>query len=202
MRVVCTNCGSETGPAFWVTVAALGVAAIALFVAFREHRVFMRELGARAKFRLIPSVPGSSEPGYTISTDADAVQVRVVFGLKNDGNKAATATILNALVGRENVVSLRWCGPNGEDLDSVPQSGETREDFDGDGDEIPAWWLPLDVPRVAKRPYYVKYFAFLVAVPTEGEATVPVRLKAQADELPDDVDETVQTLKVRIVRAA
>ena len=162
----------------------------------------MRELGARAKFRLIPSVPGASEPGYTIRTDANNVQVHVVFGLKNDGNKAATATIPHALVGRENVVSLRWCGPNGEDLDSVPQAGETSEDFDGAGHEIPAWWLPLDVPRVAKRPYYVRYFAFLVAVPTAGEVTVPVRLKAQADEMPDDVDETVETLKVRVVGAA
>ena len=146
MRVVCANCGSETGPAFWVTVAALVVAAIALFIAFREHRVFMRELGARAKFRLIPSVPGASEPGYTIRTDANNVQVRVVFGLKNDGNKAATATILNVLVGRENVVSLRWCGPNGEDLDSVPQAGETSEDFEGPGTRSPPggfrWMCP------------------------------------------------------------
>ena len=58
------------------------------------------------------------------------------------------------------------------------------------------------MPRVAKRPYYVRYFAFLVAVPTAGEVTVPVRLKAQADEMPDDVDETVETLKVRVVGAA
>ncbi len=55
------------------------------------------------------------------------------------------------------------------------------------------------MPRVAKRRYYVRYFAFLVAVPTAGEVTVPVRLKAQADEMPDDVDETVETLKVRVV---
>jgi hypothetical protein len=56
---------------------------------------------------------GSSEPGYTIRTDATNVQVRVVFGLKNDGNRAATATVLNALVGQESVIGLRWCGPNG-----------------------------------------------------------------------------------------
>lgn len=160
----------------------------------------MRELGARAKFHLIPSVPGSSEPGYTIRTDATSVQVRVVFGLKNDGDKAATATILNALVGRDNVESLRWCGPKGEDLDSAPQAGETREDFEGDGNEMPALWLSLDVPRVAKRPYHERHFAFFVAVPTGGEVTVPVRLKAQADELPDDVDEAVDTLKVRVMR--
>ena len=97
--MVCTNCGSDTGPAFWATVAAVIVAAIALVIAFREHRVFMRGMGARAKFRVIPSVAGASEPGYTIRTEADTVQVRVVFGLKNDGDKAATATVLNAVVG-------------------------------------------------------------------------------------------------------
>jgi hypothetical protein len=199
--VSCTNCGGDTGPAFWVTVLALIVAAVALFIAFREHRAFMREVGARARFRLIPSVVGSSEPGYTMRTDETNVEVRVVFGLKNDGNKAATATVLNALVGRESVVSLRWCGPNGEDLDSAPQADTTREDFEANGNEVPAWWLPLDVPRVAKRPYYMKYFTFLVAVPTAGEVTVPVRLKAQADELPDDQDEAVKTLTVRVVRA-
>ena len=196
MRVVCSNCG-DVGPEFWVTLAALLVAAGALGIAFREHRVFMRELAARAKFRLIPSIDGA-DADNTIRTNADSIQVRGVFGLKNDGDKAAGTTVLNVLVSRT-AHDLRWCGQQGEDLSDAPKAGNTLEDF-GDGHEVAAYWLAWDVPRVARRPYYVKHFAFWVDVPRAGEVIVPVRMKAQADELPDDIDEEVETLQVRIVR--
>jgi hypothetical protein len=132
--------------------------------------------------------------------------VRVVFGLKNEGDKAATTTILNALVAQEHVVSLRWCGPNGEEIDGSPPSGHTVENFedndDGhdEGKKIAAHWITLELTRVAKRPYYVRYFEFNVAVASANEAVIPVRLKAEADELPDDVREATQTLLVRVVR--
>ena len=99
------------------------------------------------------------------------MRVRVVFGLKNDGDNSATATIVNALVGRDNVVSLRWCGHNGEDLDSVPQPkrGDQRR-FRGGRKRDPRLVASAQGAPVAKRAYYVRYFALPVAVPTSGDA--------------------------------
>lgn len=78
----------------------------------------------------------------------------------------------------------------------------TEEKLTGpDGTEYDAKFLSRTVPRVGTKPHHVVYFQFYVDTRQPGDsAEVPVRVKVQADEIPDDIEEYVVDHVVRVER--
>lgn len=155
MTVECSNCGG-IGPEFWLSLAALLLAGVAGWYAKRsadstaealslardevnmaktEHAEFLRQLRARARFRLLPRplYPEPDDDGV-IRVDASTVRVLVEFGLKNVGDRAAGETVLNVLAPRS-VSNFRWSGPRGEETppDAKPAADTPEELTDADG---------------------------------------------------------------------
>jgi hypothetical protein len=212
MQVNCSNCGG-IGPEFWLALGAFIVSLGALWfskvasdaanqdlaMARQEHREFLTQLQARARFKLRIRVPRADDDGvYRVA--AASANITAEIGLKNDGTRAATATLLNVMVPRS--VPVRWCGPNGEELPDVAGPAETGECLmDATGKEQPAHFLSFEIPRVGRRPHYVKFFRLSVsAVPPPGEElSIPIKVTADADELPDDEPELSGTLMLRVV---
>jgi hypothetical protein len=219
VSVECSNCGG-LGTEFWLSLVALLLAAVAGWYAKRsadhaseavalardevemareEHNEFLRELRARARFRLSLSTWPEPDEDGVIREDATVVGVRVEVVLRNEGDRAAGETVLNVigpeLVWRE----FRWCGPNGEELpDALPPAPAPEELTDNDGRVWPARYLKLTLPRVSRRSPYARYARVSVEVPSDGVTSVPVRVTAQADELPDDVHEESERLMIRV----
>jgi hypothetical protein len=99
--------------------------------------------------------------------------------------------------------SLTWSGPLGEDLAERSTPATTDERLtDPTGATTLAVFLALELPRVARRPHYVKFARLQFDVPLGGERWIPVRFTAQADELPDDVDELSVRRTLRILHAS
>jgi hypothetical protein len=166
-----------------------------------EHNEFLRQLQARARFRLVPRpiYPQPDKDGV-LRSDATTVTMRVEIGLKNHGDRAARETVINVLAPRH-LESLRWSGPNGEKLAEAnpAPSGETLTDADGHVHD--AQYLALILPSVTRRSVYVRYFVFDVELPRDGITSVPVRVTAEADELPDDELEPTEHLMLRVARS-
>ena len=69
------------------------------------------------------------------------------------------------------------------------------------GSPVESQWLTIELPRVGRKPHHAIFVAFSAPSPERGEeTTVQLRIKAQADELPDDIDEYVIEHDVRIGR--
>ncbi|MEK6276938.1 MAG: hypothetical protein AABM29_02860 [Actinomycetota bacterium] len=192
-------------PAFFFGAGGLVIAAIGLGITIARHRDERRERRARARFRVtLTPHPGRANWGGLILTEGNVMNVRVVVGIKNVGDRAAGATLVNVLV-PDHLESVRWCGPNGEDHPDGPGSTAPASGWDvlKDGErDYPAKYLSRTIPEVGIKPHYALYFTFHVNVPDpgQGEARVPVRAKVQADEIPEDVDEYVEELVVRVAR--
>jgi hypothetical protein len=223
VTVECSNCG--VGAELWVALASLVVAVASVIVALRaardskrsadatdravalahdevemarkEHDEFLRGLRARARFRLSLRSRPEPEDGV-ISVDASTVQVRVEIGLKNEGDRAAGETVLNVVAPRH-VLDFRWCGPQGEAVPDAGPPAETPEELsDAQGRAWPGQYLSKILPRVTRRSHYATFVSLGIVVPRTGERSVPVKVTAQADELPDDVDEAVEHLMIRV----
>jgi len=198
VKFECTNCAG-IGPEFWITLGALAIAAGALVIAFREHREYMKQLQARARFTLRLRPLRADDDGV-IHTKGSKAYVIVEIGLKNDGNRAAGPTVINVVAPRH-LETLRFCGPSGEELPATQAPAEAAETLvDAQGGRMSSKFLSTELPRVSLRPHYLKFARFPVDVPDQGEANVPLRVTAQADELPDDVSEVSERLLVRVVR--
>jgi hypothetical protein len=217
MPVECSNYGA-IGPEFWLSLAALLLAGVAGWYAKRsadaadaavglareevkmaraEHEEFMRQLRARARFRLaLRTTPAPDDDGV-IRENATVVNVRIEVILKNEGERAAGDTVVNVVAPRH--VGLRWCGPRGEQLADATPAAETPEELaDADGRTWSGEYLKLTFPSVTRRAAYSRFAALSVEVPREGVRSVPLKVTAQADELPDDVDEEVECLMIRV----
>ena len=197
-RVIeCTNCGDGAGLQFWVTVGALMIAFLALMMNFVQFREFLRRSRARAKFRLTLTAP-YADPDGVIRTEGNAMTLRVQVGIKNEGSLAAGETVVNVLVPRW-LDMAGWCGPNGEELERRPSLAETSERLrDSSGTEHEAKYLTKTLPRIGTKPGHVLYFMGFTDVPAEGRKEIPMRLKVQADEIPDDVEEYVEDVIIGI----
>ena len=134
-------------------IAALLVALGALAMAWREHRVFIKRLKARARLEVTLRVvqpPGVR--GGLVEIDGTAGTIIIEVGLRNYGERAAGATTVNVLFPER--ADVRWCGPRGEDMGpesnrSIP-SGETL-DVANQTEPPRAWYLTKQSPRVSLR---------------------------------------------------
>lgn len=217
------------GADFWVAISSAAVALIGVIVAVvaavharraaaaadesvslakdeltmarREHEVFLKELTARARFDLTLKSPQADDDGV-IRTEGSGMWPRLEIGIANLGNKAAGPTTLNVLLPRH-LEYARWCGPMGEDIPDVAPPADTAEVLpDGQGGEVPAMYLTEVLPRVGRRDHPVRWVRFSVHVPDSGQMTIPLRVRASADELSDDESEPLVDVLLRIERAA
>jgi hypothetical protein len=60
-----------------------------------------------------------------------------------------------------------------------------------DGSEVEASYLTKTVDRVGTKPGHVLNLMCFADVPQTGRREIPFRVKAQADEIPNDIDEYV-----------
>jgi hypothetical protein len=138
-------------------------------------------------------------------TDADTQHTRIGIGVKNVGEKAAGQTLLNVVIPRS-LPFARWAGPSGEEMPDGTRMADTPELLpDETGNEtISSKFLASTFDRIGLRPHYEKFVQFPVELPSResglSQTTVPVRVRVQADELPDDVDEHVVDYTVHVVR--
>lgn len=56
----------------------------------------------------------------------------------------------------------------------------------------------MTLPRVTRRSNYARFFVLNVEVPRTGVTSVPLRLTADADEVPDDAPEETEYLMIRV----
>jgi hypothetical protein len=197
----CTNCGGPTWQ-FLIAIAALAIAGCSLYVSLRQHGVFMRELRARAKFQLTATTVHASHDGL-LRSDASLINPIVEIGLKNTGDRVARTTVINVLVPR-GIGYFTRCGSDGGDLPGGASQVHTGTDETltaADGTEVPAQWIAWDYPRISLKTAIVMYVRFVCGIPEEGsEQVTPMRIKAQADELPDGHDEEIIEHQVRVAR--
>jgi hypothetical protein len=199
--IECTNCGGGGNDLqFFVTLGALLIAAIALAMNFVQFREYLRGLRARAEFTVTLHLAGADSDGVR-RTKAGKTAVRVAVGIKNEGKKAAGETLVNALVPR-NLENVRWSGPGGQQIDEPKMTTPTDEKLVGpDGMEYEAKYLVRTLPRVGTKPHHLVHFQFYAETRRPGDSVViPVRVKVQADEIPDEIEDYVEDLSVRVER--
>lgn len=180
---------------------------IALGISFSEHREFLATLRARANFVGTVKFPQADDDGEgpiaTYITTGTGGQVIIEVGLKNNGQRAATVTVFNLVVPAWAKSRLRWTGARGEELGEPSRVAPTDELLiDPTGATTESVYLALELPRVARRPHYVKFAALQFDVPVGGQRWIPIRFTAQADELPDDVEELSLRRTLRILHAS
>jgi hypothetical protein len=203
--IECSNCGA--GAALWVAVAAVGVASCALWISAREHREFMRHVRARARFDFSFKVGNyeSSTRERVIEASSSSIRPVVRLRIGNYGDAAASSVLLNVLL-PISVEGLRWCGPNGEELASSKAGPPVAADYqlhDHVGAPVRAQHLVAEWFRVPRKGGAVFFFCFTLPLPRSGaEVRVPINAVAQADEIPDEVDEYEGSFEVRARRVS
>jgi hypothetical protein len=202
MKVECTNCGG-VGPAFWLTLGALSIAAIALYFNFRQYREFARRLNARARFRVTLGVVDADDEGIRRTpSNTTTCWTRVSIGIKNVGDLAANQTVINVLL-PQYIEEARWCGAKGQERNEKNElvaAGKGDVVIDDKGNEIPAVYIALVIDRIGTKPDHVVYFQMPIDCSFTHEPVVPVRVKVQADEIPDEIEEYEESILVRVAR--
>jgi hypothetical protein len=181
----------------WLTVVGTLLGAGTLYFAVARWRDARRTKRARAKFDVTLRVLDGVGVDGVRKTRTSRKVVHVEVGNSNTGNREAGRTVVNVLA-PASLPRLRWSGPGGEerkDLDPpAPIPSETLTD--ADGREHPARYLYRELPGVRLRPGNVCHFSFTMKA---GWDSVPLLVKVQADELPEDVPEVIAHLMVRAV---
>jgi hypothetical protein len=180
------------------TDKAVALARDEVNMAKTEHAEFLRQLQARARFELTVRPTPEPENGV-IRVDATEVQLRLRILLRNVGDRAASESVINVVAPVGLVGELRWCGPGGEQKRDASPPADTPETLtDAEGQTWPARYLSMTFPKVTRRSVYLTFATMSVQVPREGERSVPIRVTAEADELPDDEPEASERLMIRV----
>lgn len=134
-----------------------------------------------------------------IRVDATMATVRLEILLKNDGDRAAGETVLTVIGPVGLVGDFRWSEPRGELKSNATPPADTPETVtDAEGREWPGPYLSVTIPLVTRRTPAAAYVILTVEVPRDGVRSVPIRVTADADELPDDEPEASERLMVRV----
>ncbi|HLI75481.1 MAG TPA: hypothetical protein VKV02_00950 [Acidobacteriaceae bacterium] len=116
------------------------------------------------------------------------------IGIHNDGDGAAGLTNIDVLL-PATIRQFAWCDGDGKPLDTPGTPIETDEKLSRESGETPAVWINKEIRRVSTRGGVVCHFKFLVE---RNERCLPIRIKAQCDELPDDKEEERQNFELKI----
>jgi hypothetical protein len=205
VHVICTNC-SVRG-ADWVAltgVIAAVIAAICAFVALAwsrsEHNEFLRRLRVRARFvitlKAITNAPAvdSDDPLAVSAPIGRGFEQVFEIGLSNEGDGVAESTVVNVLV-PASVAGFGWTTAGGRMASDQRDARETEEKLTQGDREVPAKWIAYEVPRVSTRTPVLLHFTLTVDAVVQR---LPIRVKAQCDQLPDDVFETIEDFELRV----
>jgi hypothetical protein len=124
-------------------------------------------------------------------TDVSGAYARLEIGLSNVGDRAAGPTTINVLI-PGGVRDFRWASSSGELYGAAAtMTAETLG-----GDHRPSQWLSQEIPRVRLRTPELRWVQFQVE--RGGLADIPIRVKAQSDDLPEDDGEKVLNFTVEV----
>lgn len=205
IHFICTNCSAHGTD--WVALIGVIVAVVAVICAFvalawsrSEHNEFLRRLRARARFvitlQAITNAPAvdTDDPLAVSASIGQPFDQVFEIGLSNIGDCAAGPTAVNVLV-PANVAGLGWTTAGGTMASHQRDARETDETFTRRDGEVPAKWIAYEVPRVSTRTPVLLHFKLTVGAFVQS---VPIRVKAQCDELPDDVFEKIGDFELRV----
>ncbi|HEX5308065.1 MAG TPA: hypothetical protein VFW38_03185 [Solirubrobacteraceae bacterium] len=187
-----------------VGVVAAVIAAVCAFVALAwsrsEHNEFLRRMRARARFvitlQAIMSEPAVEvdDPLAVSAAAGQAFEQMLEIGLTNTGDGAAGPTVVNVLVPAYVRVFV-WTTAGSRVTSDQRDSRETEETLTQGDREVPSRWISCEVPRVSTRTPVLLHFRLNVDAFAQR---VPVRVKVQCDELPDDVYEVVKDFELTV----
>lgn len=192
------------------TWVQLGIASLALLVAAAgltfnglQFKQWNKELKARAKFDLSVSVRGEEGGQLELPPDTQVAECLVRVAVTNDGERAATTTLMNFLAPAF-VESIHWVTSSGVRLKGATEAAPAQEDevLTEPGQTTPyaAEYLDFEVDRIGRNSIFEVHVLMKVRIPSSNEIRVPVRATASADEIPDDVPEYEKDLLVVIQR--
>lgn len=183
LPVHCQNCGGgDTLSVVGLIIAgaAFVVALFALYIAAREHREFMKQLRARARFDL--TIGMNRFDGDVHETEASTTVMVFFVGLSNVGDKAASETVLNVHT-PASFGQLLWGTQTGE------SSSERRGIPTGDtltmpdGEEVGAQMISRTFQRLSLRGR-TEFWFMVDGVPVP--CVLPIGVVVNSDDLPDD----------------
>jgi hypothetical protein len=195
--------GTGTDPialaALIVAVVAAVFAGVSVYWAHSEHIEFLKRLRARAKLRVQLTAienpaPGTDDPLAVAAEPGHEFDQIFRIGIANDGDSAAGATSIDVLV-PATVRNFEWCDGAGRPLDQQDTPIDTGEKLPRESGEAPAIWISKEIRRVSTRGGVVCHFKLLV---DRNERCLPIRIKAQCDELPDDIEEECQDFELKV----
>lgn len=201
----CTNCSGNGGTP-WLSIAIAAIALVATLIAlgmnYFQFREFNRSLKARARFRITLSVANGVDGVRWTPPNTNTAYVVIGIGIKNVGDKAAGETLINALYPAQ-IREARWSSPDGGDAEfkGTPLPAEDGDVVidPTDGTEYQARYLARTISRIGTKPHTLVHMKFPVDnMRMNDEVRVPIRVKVQADEIPDDVVEYEETMTVLV----
>lgn len=171
-------------------------------IAREEHEVFLKELRARAVLDVglrVANYPVA--PDGAVEVEATSCFPRIEIGITNRGDKAARDVILNALV-PAHTQAVRWAAAGGQEIPAGGVTLPTAETLDHpDGGPQAAIYLEKTLSRVSRRPNgHVVYFQLHADIPHQGEAAIPIRVRVDCDDLPDDQADVTIDMLLRLRR--
>jgi hypothetical protein len=190
-----------------VALAAWRVSHRSLQIARDEHRVFLKQINARADFDLTIDIVDRHLPDDgAIESSEEEIELKWQLGIENSGDKAALSALINFLVPTDISASLAWITQNGLSVpDPHRQHGpmSTAEELPAaDGTRHPAHYLVKEVPRISLRGARVGFATAQIKTPANPgeERIVPVSFRVESDDLPDDVEDRRIELETTIRR--
>jgi hypothetical protein len=199
LPVRCLNCGGDSHSLAVLSViiaaAAFVVAVFALVIAAREHKVFMKQLRARARFEV--TIGTDRFDGDVYETDANTtVTMTLRVGISNVGDKAAGETVVNVLT-PASFGELVWSTRSGQRIPAAERGMPTGDTLTmPDGEEVGAQMIFHTIQRVSMRGRREVWF-MVDAVPVP--CVVPVAVGVNSDDLPED-EELVLTSRTFYIR--
>ncbi|HEX4034878.1 MAG TPA: hypothetical protein VHX66_10580 [Solirubrobacteraceae bacterium] len=188
---------------FVVAAVATAIAFVTLAWSRSEHVEFLKRLRARARFEIVLT-PVNALPAVD-SEDPMAIMagVGVPFeqlfqvGISNIGDGAAGPTTVNVVVPSSGPLGRRlwWCDGRGFTRAGAPPMLDTSEPMGANGVIVPARWIDVVLPRVGTRSPVLLFFKVAFS---SADVEVTIRVKAQCDELPDDLFEVAEDFVLKI----
>jgi hypothetical protein len=184
LPVHCQNCGGGDSLAVLgviIAAAAFVVAVFALYIAVREHREFMKQLQARARFDV--TIDTDRFDGDVYETESNTTATMVFFvGLSNVGDKAAGETVVNVFT-PASIGELLWSTRRGERSPAARGMATGDVLTMPDGEEVGAQMISHAIQRVSMRGRREVWFTVdRVPVP----CVLPIAAGVNSDDLPDD----------------
>jgi hypothetical protein len=214
----CSNCASDGTD--WLGIVTLVVAGIAATVGLvallwtksdrqqlreqqaafmAEHNEYMKQLRARAHFKITLTVinasrPRDDDPLGIMSAVGLTMWSRFEIGVANSGERTAGPTVVNVLV-PANLSEFFWSDATGRKLVDADAPVATSEPLRIDDRDFGAQWISVELPRVSTRTPRLVWFTCSIA---SNVNQMPIRIKVEADELPEDGSEVVVDAVFRV----